>query len=177
MNKTLSFAAAALLLAGVAQAGASTVVVNAFDPNGSVAGWLNSGESFSVTVDANDLWSAGGLPRFSNADGLITDLYSVAGDDSGVTPGVLIGQDWGSYGAFHYGELVGQIGSGPVFGVGTSFSGVADATGELKLFYWDSSYGDNAGSITATIAVPEPANIALLGLALGAFALSRRRKA
>jgi hypothetical protein len=29
----------------------------------------------------------------------------------------------------------------------------------------------------AVSAVPEPANIALLGLALGAFALTRRRKA
>ena len=175
MIKTLSTVAAALLLSSAAHAG--TVVVNAIDPNGSAAGFMTAGESFSVTVDANDLWSAGGLPRFSNANGLVVDLYSVAGDDSGVTPGVLIGQDWGSYGAFHYGELVGQIGSGPVFGVGTNFTGVADATGELRLFYWDSSYGDNFGAITATVAVPEPANIALLGLALGAFALSRRRKA
>ena len=174
MNKTLSVIAAALLLSGAAQA--STVFVNAIDVNGSAAAWLTAGESFGVTVDKSDLWSAGGLPRFSNADGLVADLYSAAGDDSGVTPGVLIGQDWGPYGAFHYGELVGQIGSGPVFGVGTDFSGIASSTGELKLFYWDSSYGDNFGSITATV-VPEPANIALMGLALGAFALSRRRKA
>ena len=176
MIKTLSTVAAALLLSGAAHA-AGTVVVNAIDPNGSNAGWLTAGESFSVTVDKNDLWSAGGLPRFSNADGLVADLYSVAGDESGVTPGVLIGQDWGSYAGFHYGELVGQIGSGPVFGVGTDFAGVASSTGELKLFYWDSSYGDNFGSIAATVAVPEPMNIALMGLALGAFALSRRRKA
>lgn len=175
MFKTLSTFAAALLLAGAAQAG--TVVVNAIDPNGSNAAWLVAGESFGVTVDKNDLWSAGGLPRFSNADGLVGDLYAVAGDDSGgITPGTLIGQNWGLNGSFAYGELVGQIGSGPVFGVGTNFSGVAATTGELKLFYWDSSYGDNFGSITATV-VPEPANVALVALALGAFALTRRRKA
>ena len=176
MFKTLSTVAAALLLSGAAHAG--TVVVNAIDPNGSAAGFFSAGESFSVTVAADDLWSAGGLPRFSNADGLTGDLVAIAGDDSGgITPGTLIGQDWGTYGAFHYGELVGQIGSGPVFAVGTDFHGTANATGELKLFYWDSGYDDNFGSITATIAVPEPANIALMGLALGAFALVRRRKA
>ena len=176
MFKTLSTVAAALLLSSAAHAG--TVVVNAIDPNGSDAGFFTAGESFSVTVAADDLWSAGGLPRFSNADGLTGNLYATAGDDSGgITPGTLIGQDWGYYGGFHYGELVGQIGSGPVFAVGTDFYGTANATGELKLFYWDSTYGDNFGSITATVAVPEPANIALVGLALGAFALARRRKA
>ena len=175
MFKTLTAIAAALLLSTAAHA--SSVVVNAIDPNGSNAGFLTTGEAFTVTVDTNDLWSAGGLPRFSNADGLVADLYSVAGDDSGVTPGVLIGKDWGLYGAFNYGELVGQIGSGALFGVGTDFAGVANSTGELRLFYWDSGYADNFGSITATVAIPEPTNIALMALALGAFALSRRRKA
>jgi hypothetical protein len=50
--------------------------------------------------------------------------------------------------------------------------------GELKLFYWDSDAANNSGSVVAEVtAVPEPGNVALMALALGAFALTRRRKA
>ena len=52
------------------------------------------------------------------------------------------------------------------------------AGGELKLFYWDSDAFNNSGSVVAEVtAVPEPGNMALMALALGAFALTRRRKA
>lgn len=179
MNKiSTALLGAALLVAGAAQAATNPVVVNAADVAGSDAGWLVAGQSFTVTVDANDLWSAGEIPRFSNADGLTHDLVATGTDESGAAAGTLIGKNWGLYGNFAYGELVGQIGNGSIFGVGTNFSGVAATTGELRLFYWDSGYSDNFGSITANVtAVPEPTNLALIGLGLGAFALSRRRKA
>jgi hypothetical protein len=62
--------------------------------------------------------------------------------------------------------------------VGSDFSGHANATGILELSYWDSDAWNNSGTLKVDVTVvPEPANIALMGLALGAFALSYRRKA
>ena len=48
----------------------------------------------------------------------------------------------------------------------------------MKLYYFDSDAYNNTGSVHIEVsAVPEPTNIALMALALGAFALTRRRKA
>jgi hypothetical protein len=47
--------------------------------------------------------------------------------------------------------LVGKIGVGNFFEIGTSFSGPANAAGELKLFYWDSNFSDNTQYVTAQI--------------------------
>jgi hypothetical protein len=183
MIKTLTSVAAALLLAGAANA--ATVVVDAkADSYNSGAGTgldtgiaLGAGESFAVTVASTDLWSAGDLPRWSNANGLTGTLQATGSDKSGLPAGTVIGTDFGPFGSFAYGELVGQIGNGAYFAVGTHFSGNANASGVLKLFYWDSFSDDNSGSVSARItAVPEPASMALLLAGLGTIGgLARRR--
>ena len=159
---------AVLLAASGLAAAAATGVVDA-KTNSLIGGtafstgvFLGVGESFSVTANAADLWNNSGTDStyVSNADG-----HSFQGGTiDGLTD--------------YIGSLVGEIGNGPLFHVGTSFSGIAAGTGELKLFYFDSDAYNNTGSVRVAVsAVPEPANIALMGLALGAFALSRRRKA
>lgn len=183
MLKTLTALAAAALLAGAAHA--SDVVVDAlsdaYGTAGATAVTLSAGEAFSVNVDPTDLWSAGALPRWSNADGLTHDLYATGTDESGQPAGTLIGENWGVYttgdGSFAYGELVGRIGTGAYFAVGTSFSGVAASAGTLSLYYWDSYTLDNTDHVTAHISVvPEPSSMALLLAGLGVVGgLARRR--
>ncbi len=183
MIKTLTTTAAALLLAGAANA--ATVVVDAkADSYNSGTGTgldtgiaLTAGESFAVTVASTDLWSAGALPRWSNADGLVGTLLATGTDESGQPAGTVIGANYGLLDGFAFGELVGQIGTGAYFAVGTNFSGAANASGDLKLFYWDTFTPDNFGSVAATISVvPEPASVALLLAGLGIVGgLARRR--
>jgi hypothetical protein len=168
MIKFSRAALGAALLAVSGLAAASTGVVDAKD-NSLIGGtafdtgvFLSIGESFSVTANAADLWNNSGTdPTYvSNADG----HPSQAGSIGGLTDSI--------------GSLVGEIGNGPLFHVGTSYSSFAGVQGELKLFYFDSDAYNNTGSVRVAVsAIPEPANIALMGLALGAFALSRRRKA
>ena len=173
----ISAFAASLVLAG--SAGAANIVVDAMGNSssggvGAVTGLsLTAGQGFTVTVDPNDLWSAGGLPRWSNADGLTHDTFATGSDESGQAAGVQIGTDFGLWTenglSAPYGTLVGDIGG--VFQVlGANFSGPAWATGDLPLYYWDSNNGDNSQFITASVngAVPEPATWALM---LGGFGL------
>jgi hypothetical protein len=168
MKKTLSRAIAAALLATAGIASAATGVVDA--KNNSLGGgiafdtgvFLGTGESFSVTANPADLWNNSGTdPNYvSNADGHSFQMADLGGLVDAI------------------GSLVGEIGDGPLFHVGTNYSGVATGTGELKFFYFDSDAWNNTGSVHVDVtAVPEPANLALVGLALGAFALTRRRKA
>ena len=184
MIKTLTCVAAALLLAGAAQAATAVNVDAVADSWNSGAGAgldtgiaLTAGQSFTVTVAADDLWSAGPLPRWSNANGLTGTLLATGTDESGQAAGTVIGTDFGLLDGFAYGELVGQIDGGAYFGVGTDFSGTANATGTLKLFYWDTYTGDNSGSVLASVSVvPEPASVALLLAGLGIVGgLARRR--
>lgn len=159
---------ALLAVCGLAAAATATGVVDARG-NSLVGGtafdtgvFLSAGESFSVTANAADLWNNSGTDStyVSNADGHSFQ----SGEIGGLVDAI--------------GSLIGEIGNGPLFHVGTNFSGLAGAQGELKLFYFDSDADNNTGSVRVAVsAIPEPANIALMGLALGAFALSRRRKA
>ena len=103
---------------------------------------LAAGETFSVSVDPTDIWSAGPLPRWSNADGLIADLFATGSDESGQAAGTLIGTSFSNHSqsglSAPFGALVGSI-AGNYFLIGTSFSGPALAAGELLLHYWDSN--------------------------------------
>lgn len=146
--------------------------------------FLTAGQAFTVSAGLDDLWSAGALPRWSNANGLTGDRFATGTDESGVGGGIQIGQSFGLYSQggldAPYGSLVGQIGAGSFFLVGSSFSGFANATGLLSLFYWDENNGDNSGSILATVAVPGPimgAGLPGLLMALGGLVvLSSRRR-
>ncbi len=181
-------------LAGLGTSSARAVTVNVFaQANSSTGGtgaltgvFLTAGQLFSVTASTDDLWSAGALPRWSDANGLTGDRFATGSDESGEAANTQIGQSFGTLaqGLFSapYGSLVGQIGSGAFFLVGTNFSNTANATGQLSLYYWDSNSGDNTGSIAATIsaaAVPGPivgAGLPGLLMALGGLIAWRRRR-
>ena len=54
---------------------------------------LTAGEHFSVTVSPTDLWNAGALPRWSNADGLTHNLFATGTDESG-QPGAILTREF-----------------------------------------------------------------------------------
>jgi hypothetical protein len=176
-----------LALAGGA-AGAANFVVDALlnsSAGGAGANTVNltAGDSFSVLVSPTDLWSAGALPRWSNADGLTGPLLATGSDESGMSAGAQIGADFGilTLGNLSapFGTLVGQIGSGDYFAIGTAFNGIASATGTLKLFYWDSNSFDNTDFIVADVtvgAIPEPETYALMLAGLGLVGWMARRR-
>ena len=56
---------------------------------------LRPGQLFAVHVDPNNLWSAGALPRWSNADGLVGPTFATGTDESGELAGTQIGADFG----------------------------------------------------------------------------------
>lgn len=170
MKQWMGFLAAVLITAPMQQALAATTVVEVKALENSTGGGSGAsvsviaGNSFSVSVDPLDLWSAGALPRWSNADGLAGPLFATGfpdtnGDDPGVPVGTLIGGDFGllNLGGLSapHGTLVGQWGSGGnYFAIGTSYTSIA-LENTLNLFYFDSNNGDNSGSILATVtAVP-----------------------
>ena len=182
----MALALAALL--GGAAAHAAPYTVKAFD-NSSSGGTglatisLLAGQSFSVSASSDDLWSAGALPRYSDADGLTYARFATATDDSGQAVGTQIGANFGLYSqanlAAAYGTLVGRIDNGDYFVIGSAFSGVAAATGTLNLYFWDSNNGDNFGEISADVnvaGVPEPGTYALMLAGLGALGFVARRR-
>lgn len=70
-----------LVLASTAIAPASAATFDVFAAGNSSTGgagaptvFLTAGESYSVNVNPSDIWNAGALPRWSNADGLIQNL-------------------------------------------------------------------------------------------------------
>lgn len=171
MLKTATLAAAmALSLAAPALAATVTLDVLAKEHsstpgNGLATGILvNPGTTLSIYADPRETWSLGDerpCTRTSDADGLVPDCYGT------YTQGGLTAR---------YGTLVGRIGTGAFFVVGTVFEATAAEAGELFLYAWDSNDGDNTGAITVTIsAVPLPAGGLMLVGALGALTLLRRR--
>ena len=154
---------------------AFAAVVDVFALGNSVSGGtgastgvaLTAGQNFSVTVPVTDLWSAGSLPRWSNADGLKVVLLAKAGDESGQPVGTQIGGDFGLLSqsglSLPFGSLVGEI-SGTFFLLGTNFFGPAPKTGALNLFFWDSNNSDNSDKIAATVTagvVAEPPKLSV----------------
>ncbi len=187
MRTLLLAASFAALLPGSAAAASITVDVLALEHSSShnindglLVGSVTAGDLLTISVNTDDLWSAGDLPRWSNANGINgPDLLATGSDDSGQAANVLIGRDQFGDHTQHgltapFGTLVGRIDT-TYFVVGTFFSGPAPATGDLRLFYWDSNYADNSESVRATVrgVAPEPGTLALFGLA--AFAGLRRR--
>lgn len=136
---------------------------------------VNTGDHLLSIVADTDCWSAGGGSRISNANGL-----------DGLSPSPC--QPTADFGfhsqdgeSFRFGALVGRIGAGDWFLLGTNFDNTLGSTGRLFLAYWDSNSGDNSGSVTARMEltpgdgndVPEPGTLALLGVA-GLMAARRR---
>lgn len=185
--KRLALAGLALSLAMTAvTADAATVVVDAAANSssggaGAVTGFtFTVGDIFTVTVDGDDLWNAGSLPRWSDADGLDGPAYASGTDESGQLAGTQISANFGLWSqdgfSAPYGALVGKIGATYAF-IGKSFSGPAWDTGALTLYYWDSNNVDNTQYVTATItAVPEPAAWALMIAGFGLTGVSLRRR-
>lgn len=189
MKKSLAVALIAACLPVAAQAGSITVDVFAQQNStgggvGAAAGSVTIGDLITISANGNDLWSAGALPRWSNANGLTGVLLATGSDESGQAAGVQIGANFGLHNqhglSLPFGRLVGEI-AGGFFDVGTFFSGPAPATGALNLYYWDSNSGDNTESIRVTVrtpdaAVPAPGALALLGVGLAALGLAGQRK-
>ncbi|MBC7779662.1 MAG: hypothetical protein H7125_06085 [Proteobacteria bacterium] len=183
----LALALSVTLVAPAARAALVDVFAQANSSTGGIgagAGVLSAGTSFSIVVDPLDLWNAGALPRWSNANGLVGNLFATGSDESGQTAGTLIGIQWPSLHSqgnltTAFGTLVGRVGGGDYFVVGSTFNGVAAASGLLELFYWDSNAGDNTQFITATVTsvVPLPAAAWLfLAGTLGTIGVARRRR-
>lgn len=178
--------AAALMVSAIAPAHAATFIVDAKN-NSSTGGTgvstlsLVAGQNITISSSLNDLWNAGALPRYSDANGLVAPRFKTAADDAPFALGTKIGDNFGvhSQGGLTaaYGSLVGRIGS--VYKLlGANYSGAAWGTGTLELFYWDSNSGDNTGNIAFNVAsVPEPATWAMLLLGFGVVGGAMRRRA
>lgn len=162
--------AALLAVTGLANAASATVDALANSTGGGtplLTGIeLTAGEQFTVTTNTGKTWdfSWNDPTYFVDANGQAGNYMSLLNPDGSTFTGLT-------------GSLIGEIGSGDYFTIGTSLSSFANATGELKLSFLDSDAYNNTGSATATItAVPEPSMAALLGLGMAGIAIARRRR-
>ena len=154
--------AVATLLAGALSSGyAATKSFEVFAKDNSTAAspldtglTFNSGDALQVTATGS--WFGGGCG-------------TVGPDGSNCWSG-------GGMNAF---SLVGRVGSGDYFEVGSHYAGTASSSGHLFLGFFDTDSYNNTGSVVATVmtpAVPEPETYALLTAGLGALAFIARRR-
>jgi hypothetical protein len=177
MNMTKTLLAIALTsLASLASASTLVTVyaaANSISPDINLASapldtgvFVNAGQVLTIT--ASGTWAIGtGDPAYSSDanGGLFGWIFPVLNPN-------------GSHSGVSYGALIGEIGNGDWFFVGTNFSQSAADTGQLRLAYVDSNAFDNVGAVQASIsAIPEPGSVVLVGLGLAAFALTRRKAA
>lgn len=76
-------------------------------------------------------------------------------------------------------SLVGRVGNGAYFEIGSNYAGTASSSGNLFLGFFDSDSYNNTGSVTAVVmtpAVPEPETYAMLLAGLGALAFVARHR-
>jgi hypothetical protein len=103
---------------------------------------LNVGDSYAIS--ATGTWSLDAIGDF----GPIT-FYGP--DGTNLYGSTVIG---GS--AVNFGSLVGRIGSGAYFKVGSSFLGVATTSGELFLAALDNDFYNNGDFVTVSVTYPDP---------------------
>lgn len=75
-------------------------------------------------------------------------------------------------------SLIGRVGDGSYFKIGSSYEGTADAAGTLFLAYLDTDSSNNSGFVTAVVSlpVPEPETYALMLGGLGILGVVARRR-
>jgi hypothetical protein len=189
--KSLKLLLGAAALLAVTPAHATVFVVDALGNSSSGGSPLSTitlaaGEVFTLTASTSDLWSAGDLPRLSDANGLIVNRIASPTDDSGPMDGTTqitaIFPLWTQDGfTAPFASLVGRVGTEYQL-LGTSFTGSFSSAGTLQLFFWDQNSGDNTGTIAANITtegpagVPEPATWAMMLLGFGAVGVAVRRR-
>jgi hypothetical protein len=176
MKKLFWFAAVAAvagsLLAPTSGANASIFTVEAISD---MSHWLDTGITLNsattydfAVVNPSTIWSAGGPPnRDSTANGIDPVFY---------TPPTITFD--GFTGTFKFGALVGLDSTG-FFLIGTGPTALSGLSGDLKVGYWDTFYGDNTGSQTLSITtgVPELSTWALMILGFcGVGFIAYRRK-
>ncbi len=178
-------------------ANANSAIVNfdVYAKENSVLGGvgLNTGLNFSVgdsitgSVNQNDYWSANpsrGL-FWSNANGLVGNVFATGVDESGKAAGVRIGREYPRAWSYNgltttFGTLVGEINNN-YFVLGTDINVMAPDTGLLSLYYWDDVAADNAGHVTVSLDnnisnVPVPAAVWLFGSGLVGLIGANRKK-
>ena len=167
----LKAAFAAMLMAPIA-AHASIFTV---DATKDIASWqdtginLNPAATYDFTVlNPSTLWSAGSDIPFSRAS-----------NANGIDP-IVSGYGTFTSGGFtaNFGALVGEAGSN-FFLIGTGPINLNGLSGELKVGYWDSYYGDNSGFQTLSVApVPEISTWAMMIIGFSGMGfMTYRRKA
>ena len=121
---------------------------------------LTIGQTFTVSSSANDLWSAGDLPRYSDGSGLspvfaLRALRTTADNPSEPrsariggfgpnTPSTRLSAAWSAK-------------SRDLFLIGANYTGQAIASGALSLYYWDSNKATTLDpSPLMSAAVPGP---------------------